>query len=381
MSTADTDDSAPSTGAAPRRDDELSWTPVSSPTAPVASSPAAEQAAPADWAPDSSPTPTVPVRTEPPASPVDWIDTGHVAEPRVVPRRRPVMNVLLFLATLVTTTYWGFVSYQGFYAVDGGDIVFNPFAAPGLLLAAIPLGLSVIAFLLAHEMGHYVACRYYDIPASLPYFLPFPSPPFLLPGTMGAVIRIKGPISSRRALFDIAVAGPLAGFVVALPILAVGLTQSRVIDPQSFTDGRMLTMGEPLIWTPLAALFAPTMFDGQDLHVHPLAFVGWFALLVTSMNLLPVGQLDGGHLLYAFSRRWHRPISLAIVGLMTLAGFYLFPGWIFFALMVFFVLGTKHPPVPRYDQSLGPMRVALALLAVVIFVVSFMLVPIHGLSL
>ena len=244
-----------------------------------------------------------------------------------------------------------------------------------LVLAGLPYGLAVIAFLLAHEMGHYLACRYYGIRATLPFFIPIPPiPPILLPGTMGAVIRILSPIKSRRALFDVAIAGPLAGFAVALPILAVGLMQSRVVDNVDL--GPSIWMGEPLIWGPLQALFAPPIGPDQSLLAHPLAFVGWFALLVTAMNLLPIGQLDGGHLLYAITPRFHRAVSLTMVALMVYAGIRYFSGWLVFAVIVLFVLGTRHPRPLTFEQQLGPGRVLLLLVALTIFASSFMLVPI-----
>lgn len=304
--------------------------------------------------------------------------TGPLGAQMPLPRRRrPLWNAVLFVLTLLTTTYWGFVQYQAFYLEDLGGMVFNPFAEPRLTLAGLPYGLAVIAFLLAHEMGHYLACRYYGIRATLPYFIPVPPVPgiVLLPGTMGAVIRILGPLRSRRALFDVAVAGPIAGFVVALPILAVGLHHSRVVnvaDLQSLT----IEMGEPLIWGPLQAMFGPPVGPEQTLLAHPLAFVGWFALLVTAMNLLPVGQLDGGHLLYALVPSSHRPISLAVVALMAYAGFVYFSGWIVFALLVLVVIGTRHPRPIHFEQSLGPGRLLLTLLAGLIFASSFMLVPV-----
>ena len=192
---------------------------------------------------------------------------------------------------------------------------------------------------------------------------------------MGAVIRIVSPIKSRRALFDIAIAGPLAGFVAALPILAVGLSQSRVVDLQDLGAGT-ISMGEPLIWTPLSAIFAAPMGPQQTLLAHPLAFVGWFALLVTAMNLLPVGQLDGGHLLYALTPRLHRGISLLMVLGMVFAGFRYFSGWLIFAFLVLFVLGTRHPRPLTFEGSLGLTRALLLVLTILVFVSSFTLVPV-----
>lgn len=318
----------------------------------------------------SSPWPPQAPQGPPPPAP---LAPGALA----APRRRPALNLVLFLLTLATTAYWGFLQYQIFYLEAVGSVTFNPLAEPRLVWAGLPYGLAVIAFLLAHEMGHYLACRYYRIPATLPYFIPVPPvPPFvLLPGTMGAVIRILGPLKSRRALFDVAVAGPIAGFLVALPILAVGISMSRVTEIASLDPG-FIEMGEPLIWGPLQAMFAPPMAEGQTLLTHPLAFVGWFALLVTAMNLLPVGQLDGGHLLYAVTPRFHRPVSLAVVALMVLAGLRYFTGWIVFAVLVLLVIGTRHPRPLTFERELGAGRWLLTLLAIAIFLTCFMLVPV-----
>lgn len=323
--------------------------------------------------------PAGPYTPWPPAGrPTVEVEAREAVEPPPLRRKqRPTRNLILFVLTLVTTTYWGFLQYQMFYLDSVGTVELNPLTHPRLLLAGIPYGLAVIAFLLAHEMGHYLACRYYRIPATLPYFIPIPPvPPFvLLPGTMGAVIRILGPLKSRRALFDVAVAGPIAGFVVALPLLAVGISQSRIAELSGMDPGS-IQMGEPLIWGPMQAMFGPPLAEGQTLLAHPLAFVGWFALLVTAMNLLPVGQLDGGHLLYAITPRFHRLVSISVVAFMVFAGFRFFTGWIFFALLVLFVIGTRHPKPLRFDQPLGSARWALTILAIAIFATCFMLVPV-----
>ncbi len=317
-----------------------------------------------DWPPELIADPTTPLLAGPLAP-----------EEALSPPASGRVNLVLFVLTLLTTSYWGFLQYQSFYLDNIGEAALNPFTEPMLWLAGLPYGMAVIAFLGAHEMGHYLACRYYGIRATLPYFIPIPPiGPILLPGTMGAVIRIKSPITGRRELFDIAVAGPLAGFVVALPMLAVGLGQSRVVEDDSLAFG--IGLGEPLIWGPLQAAFAPPVGADQTLLAHPLAFVGWFALLVTAMNLLPIGQLDGGHLLYAITPRHHRKISLLLVALMLFAGYVYFSGWILFALLIFFALGTKHPRPLSFDGDLGPGRRLLLLVAILILVTSFMLEPI-----
>jgi Zn-dependent protease len=325
--------------------------------------------------PEPPPAPSIRFQYAPPPTPPP--------EPAVY-KPRIGGNVLLFILTLCSSIYWGFLQYQSFYAQDlRGIYTANPLRAPEAFLGGLPFGIAVIAVLLAHEMGHYLACRHYGIAATLPYFLPLPPPnvfPTLLPGTMGAVIRIKGAITSRRALFDIAVAGPIAGWVTALPILAYGLSQSRVMEQVEIqSNGFYLTLGEPVIWPWFSNLFGPHVGPSQDLVMHPLAFVGWFALLITSMNLLPVGQLDGGHLMYTLVPRWHRPLSYGVLAFMIYAGFRYFIGWLVFAAVVsllFLVGGMRHPRPIKYDQPLGTARTLLMLLALAIFITSFMLVPV-----
>lgn len=340
------------------------------------------QEPPAWHVPPVAPSP----RPEPPAPSIRFDYAPPPAPDPALVKQRIGGNVLLFILTLSSCIYWGFLQYQQFYADElRGMVTGNPFSAPDAFLGGLPFGIAVIAILLAHEMGHYLACRYYGIAATLPFFIPLPPPnvfPTLLPGTMGAVIRIKGAITSRRALFDIAVAGPIAGWVTALPILAYGLSQSRVVEQVEIetSAGFFLTLGEPLIWPVLSSLFGPEVGPTQDLVMHPLAFVGWFALLITAMNLLPVGQLDGGHLMYTLIPKLHRALSFTVLGLMLYAGFRYFLGWIVFAAVVsllFLLGGMRHPRPIEYRQSLGATRIMLLLLAVAIFVTSFMLVPVE----
>ncbi len=334
------------------------------------------------------PQPTDPVGYPPqPTDPVGY--PPQPPPPAIARSPRIRTNVVLFVLTLACTFYWGFIQYQQFYAEElRGLFTTNPLRAPEAALGGAPFGLAIITFLLAHEMGHYLACRHYKIAASLPYFIPFPPPLMfvflLMPGTMGAVIRIRGAITSRRALFDIAVAGPIAGWLTALPILAYGLSQSRVVEKveiETSVDQLYFTLGEPLIWGPMSRLFAPEVGPSQELVMHPLAFVGWFALLITAFNLLPVGQLDGGHLLYAGARHLHRLGTYVVLGLLLVAGWYYFPGWIVFAAMISLLSlaagGFRHPAPRQFEPSLGGGRILLMLLAIAIFATSFMLVPVE----
>jgi membrane-associated protease RseP (regulator of RpoE activity) len=230
--------------------------------------------------------------------------------------------------------------------------------------AGLPYALSVLFILGAHEMGHYLACRWYRIEATLPFFLPGPN----LFGTFGAVIRIRAPFTSRRALFDVGVAGPLAGFVAALPILYYGLIHSTVVTaaPQPGTIG--LTDCLLLHW------LYPRFFDlgaGASVQLHPVFAAAWLGLFATALNLLPIGQLDGGHMLYALSPRVHGPVSrLGIVALFA-CGLW-FAGWhllIFGALFAF--LGVAHPRPIDDETPLDSARIAVALLGLIIFILCF----------
>ncbi len=237
---------------------------------------------------------------------------------------------------------------------------------PALLFAGLPFSLTLAAILLAHEFGHYLACLYYRVDASLPYFLPAPS----LIGTFGAFIRIRSAIYTRRILFDIGIAGPLAGFIFLLPALGVGLAFSKVI-PGIENQGS-IQFGVPVLqWLLQHAIFPGTKI--ADVYLHPVARAAWIGIFATALNLLPIGQLDGGHILYSLVGDKHRPISiLAIVALVPLGKLW-WVWWVWAAVL--FWMGRRHPPI--YDNSdVGPGRRKLGWIALVIFVLCFMPAPI-----
>jgi len=244
---------------------------------------------------------------------------------------------------------------------------------------AISAGLTyafwVFAILGAHEMGHYFACRYYRVPATLPFFLPF-IPPI---GSLGAVIRIRGAIPNRRALFDIAAAGPIAGFLVTVPVTVIGILRARpFVSPPDVEGGMTVELGEPLLlWLSQRLTSVP-----GELAVNPWIGAGWVGLLVTSLNLFPVGQLDGGHAAYALSRRAHRVLAwttiVAMVGVLLaqLLIYGQFPFYVvWFAILVW--MRDRHPRLVDESTPLGPGRKLVALLLLLIFSLSFILVPIH----
>jgi membrane-associated protease RseP (regulator of RpoE activity) len=283
------------------------------------------------------------------------------------------LHVLLLALTLLTTTVMGarmqynFDHSLPFFDVDRDlGVILDSWQHPAALLSGLPFSLTLLTILMAHEMGHYLACVYYGIDASLPYFLPAPS----LTGTFGAFIRIHSQIYSKRVLFDIGIAGPIAGFVFLLPALSVGLALSKVV-PGIATTGS-LHPGTPIILGLLQKAIFPDV-AANDLYLHPVVRAGWVGLLATAMNLLPIGQLDGGHILYAISPSKHKIVSQVLIGgLLVLAAFFS-REWLIPALFLFF-LGRKHPAI--YDpESVGATRNKFAVLALVIFALSFMPAP------
>jgi len=245
---------------------------------------------------------------------------------------------------------------------------------PFLLRVGLSCACAAISILFAHEMGHYIACRRYGIACTLPYFLPVP----INFGTFGAFIKIKEPIRNKRELFDIGVAGPIAGFVVLIPFLLYGVAHSQVVQlpptaPGTEAESTMVAPGRSLALLLATRLFHGPLHAGQYLNLHPMALGAWLGLLATSINLLPLGQLDGGHILYAatgqLQRRLARPLWLGL----ALLGWY-WPGWVLWAVIVL-VIGLRHPPVWDEREPLDAKRQALAVLALVIFILSFMPVP------
>lgn len=287
---------------------------------------------------------------------------------------RLALHGFLLLASLVTTTIVGAVLSQSFQNNRPLDLdqyvnIFPALGAhPWLLLDGLPYSLTLMSILLAHELGHYFACRYYGIDASLPYFLPAPTQI----GTFGAFIRIRSPIYTRRALFDVGVAGPLAGFILLLPAMAIGLAQSRVIP--GIAERGDLIFGVPAIQRLMEWLIFPGR-AAADISLHPVARAAWVGTLATALNLLPVGQLDGGHIVYSFTATKHKLLSrLFVVALVPLGIFY-WRAWLVWAALLFF-FALRHPVI--FDVTpLDRRRVELGILAAVIFLLTFTVVPIH----
>ncbi|MFQ5657627.1 MAG: site-2 protease family protein [Candidatus Methylomirabilales bacterium] len=256
---------------------------------------------------------------------------------------RPWTQILLFAATVLTTLVAG--------ALPQGV---NPFTDPTSLLAGLPFSFSLLSILGVHEMGHYFTARRYGVHVTLPYFIPAP-PPMIL-GTFGAFIKMKSPIIDRRSLFDIGIAGPLAGLLLAIPISIIGLTMSEIVP----TRGEVgLSLGSPLLFTFVQQVTLGPIPEGMDVLLHPVAFAGWIGFFVTALNLLPIGQLDGGHIAYALLGRQSEKLAFLTAIVLAFLGYYFWPGWYLWAFLAF-MLGFKHPPPMNDVTPLDPGRRLLA---------------------
>ncbi len=271
-------------------------------------------------------------------------------------RRLPILHLVLFLLTLLTTLAAGTLQ-QGI----------NPFESPRLLWRGMPFSLTLLLILGAHEFGHYCMSRKHRIEVTLPYFIPAPS--FI--GTFGAFIRMKSPIMDRRILLDVGVAGPITGMLVAVPVLLVGLFFSQMV-PEASSGG--IKLGSSLLFSLLSRIMHGPMPAKMDLLLHPVAFSGWIGFLVTSLNLLPVGQLDGGHVAYAvFGPRQHT-VAMVVVALLLVLGITGWSGWLMW-VAILFVMGIHHPPVVHDGISLDRRRKVIGWGTLALFAATFTPVP------
>lgn len=280
------------------------------------------------------------------------------------------LHVALFLATLATTMYMGAGHHAGFLADFSDDV-------PRVeLLQGAWYSLTILAILGIHELGHYFACRYYRVDASLPYFLPVP---FVPTGTFGAFIRIRQRIPTKAMLFDIGAAGPIAGFVVAVPALFAGVALSRVVPLPPADSVELISLGEPLLFRAAAWLIWGALPDGHAINLHPMGFAAWFGLLMTALNLFPIGQLDGGHISYAALGA--RSTSLTLWGVAVVVGLtFVSLSWLLWAVMMvamLLVLGPRHPRTLDDHVPLDGRRRRIALATAAIFVLCFTPAPIQ----
>jgi len=294
----------------------------------------------------------------------------RVASLRKVARGKPIINFVLFLTTILTTTLAGSILAKGNLPLNLGE-----------LLLGIPFSFTLLLILGSHELGHYFACKRLGIEATLPFFIPVP-PPFLL-GTFGAVIRIKSPIEDKRGLVEVGAAGPIIGFIIAIPITIIGLKLSSLV-PVAEVAGKagIFTLGDSLIFSLLTKAFVKIPPGDYTLLLHPVAFSGWVGLFITALNLLPVSQLDGGHIAYALFGKLHSRIGLGTVGILLILGIVGIyaprGGWVGFLIWVIvisLIIGIRHPPPLNDITPLDIKHKIIGWISIFILVLTFVPVP------
>lgn len=277
----------------------------------------------------------------------------------VPPRPRFRIHLLLFLLTLLTTIFAG--------ALQEGV---NPLKDPEQLYRGVPFSFALMSILLAHELGHYLISKRHGLNVTLPYFLP--APPII--GTFGAFIKMRSPVRDRRMLMDVGAAGPLVGVAVAIPLLILGLRLSEV----KLVQGEMgMNLGSSLLLSLLSWMVVGPIPGGYDIVIHPIGFAGWIGLLVTSLNLLPVGQLDGGHVAYALLGENQNRISKFVYGALIVLGVIGWQGWLVWAVLLWF-MGIRHPMPTDWWVPLDYKRKIIGWVSVGIFILTFIPVPFSG---
>jgi membrane-associated protease RseP (regulator of RpoE activity) len=297
------------------------------------------------------------------------------------PRQRYWLHILLFLATVFTTLVVGSRMEYNFqhgrpaFSLADDDLPFFParwaLEQPSRLLLGLPFAGTLLLILMSHEMGHYLYCVYYGVNATLPFFIPAPT----LIGTLGAFIRIRSPIRSRTALFDIGIAGPIAGFVVATTVLIFALPLSKVMPSAAVEPD--IQLGYPLIFRLVSAMFPLAGVHGasslQSMYLHPTAIAAWVGMFATALNLLPGGQLDGGHIVFSIAPRAHKQVSrLTILALIPMA-LYFWAGWLVWAILLR-ISGMRHPIVAEWPEVTGRRR-GLAVFALIMLILTLAPAP------
>ncbi len=273
-------------------------------------------------------------------------------------KKIPCLNIALFVLTFLSTLIVG-AMHEGINVIE----------EPIKIYKGLPFSIALLLILLFHEFSHYIASKKHRIEASLPYFIPAPT----LFGTFGAVIRMKSPITTKNALIDIGASGPIAGFIISVAVTIIGLSFSKVLPVHDTAN--MISLGDSLLFKGLIRSIIGTVPDNHDIYLHPVALAGWIGFFVTSLNLIPVGQLDGGHILYALLGERHEIFSKVLVGVMFVMGFLLWEGWIIWGALLI-VLGFRHPPIIYSELPLDPRRKVIGWISLVIFVLTFIPVPI-----
>lgn len=271
--------------------------------------------------------------------------------------KRYLVPLILFFATVITTLFAGALQ-------QGIDLLREPLR----IWEGYPFSISIMTILLGHEMGHFFASKAHKTKATLPYFIPAPS----IIGTFGAFIKMKSPILTRKALIDIGATGPLVGFILSVIACIIGLKMSTVI-PLHRTE-EFFMLGDSILFSLLVKFIFGNIPAGHDVLLSPVAFAGWIGLFVTSMNLIPVGQLDGGHIAYALFGRFHFYISRIFVFIIAILGIFYWYGWLVWAMLLLF-LGLDHPPILVWESRLSLSRRIIGIVSFIIFLITFTPAP------
>jgi len=278
-------------------------------------------------------------------------------------KKFPYLNILLFVLTFISTLVVGAMH-------EGVNVV----AEPLKVYKGLPFSVALLLILLFHEFSHYIASKKHGIEASLPYFIPVP-PPLSIFGTFGAVIRMKSRITTKNALIDIGASGPIAGFIISIVATIIGLSFSKIMPTPVEVDGLFLQFGDSLLFKGLITVVLGTVPDNKDVFLHPVALAGWIGFFVTSLNLIPIGQLDGGHILYALFGERHAAISKVLIAVLVVMGLFLWEGWIMWGVLLI-LFGSKHPPIVNSAIPLDPRRKIVGWIALAIFILTFTPVPV-----
>lgn len=271
--------------------------------------------------------------------------------------KRYVVPIILFFLTILSTLIAGALQ-------QGINIIKEPLR----IIEGYPFSISIMTILLGHEMGHYFASKAHRTQATLPYFIPAPS----IIGTFGAFIKMKSPILTRKALIDIGATGPLIGFILSVVACVIGLKMSKFVTVAGQDEFFML--GDSILFSLLVKVILGEVPPGQDVLLHSVAFAGWIGLFVTSMNLLPIGQLDGGHITYALFGRWHFYISRVIILFVAVLGIFYWYGWLVWTVLLLF-LGIDHPPIMVWENRLSTGRRIIGIISFVVFILTFVPSP------
>lgn len=273
-------------------------------------------------------------------------------------KKIPYLNIVLFVLTFLSTLIVGAMH-------EGVNVTEEPMK----IYKGLPFSIALLLILLFHEFSHYLASKKHHIEASLPYFIPAPT----LFGTFGAVIRMKSPITTKNALIDIGASGPIAGFIISVIATIIGLSFSQVMPVHDTVN--LISLGDSLLFSGLIKVILGTVPINHDVFLHPVALAGWIGFFVTSLNLIPIGQLDGGHILYALLGEKHAMFSKLLVGVMFIMGLLLWEGWIIWGALLI-ILGFRHPPIVYSELPLDPGRKIIGWISLAIFVLTFTPIPI-----